>query len=100
MGSSPGSWMVRGTSQTLTSRAPRDAPAVNPMGFFGGVGWAVGIVLLEPRVLEGFRIVLLLCLEGPPKVRQHSPVPLSVDGLRVAADVFEEVGPDDVPAAQ
>ena len=31
--------------------------------------------------------LLLLCLEGPPKFRQHRPVPLSVDGLRVAADL-------------
>ena len=46
-------------------------------------------VLLEPIVLEGFHIVLLLCLEGPPKFRQHRPVPLSVDGLRVAADVSD-----------
>ena len=60
----------------------------------------MGTVLLEPRVLEGFRMVLLLCLEGPPKFRQHRPVPLSVDCLTVAADVFEEIGPDDVPAAQ
>ena len=45
-------------------------------------------------------MVLLLCLEGTPKFRQHHPVPLSVDGLRVAADVFEEVLLDDVPAAQ
>ena len=89
--------MVRGTSQTLTSRAPRGAPVANP-GFLGRCG--LDTVLLEPRVLEGFHIVLLLCLEGPPKFRQHRPVPLSVDGLRVAADVFEEVGPDDVPAAQ
>ena len=38
MGSSPGSWMVRGTSQTLTSRAPRGAPVANP-GFLGRCGW-------------------------------------------------------------
>ena len=89
--------MVRGTSQTLTSRAPRGAPVANP-GFLGRCG--LDTVLLEPLVLESFHIVLLLCLEGLPKFRQHRPVPLSVDGLRVAADVFEEVGPDDVSAAQ
>ena len=97
MGSSPGNWVVRGTPQTLTSRALQGAAVANP-GFLGRCG--LDTVLLEPRALEGFRVVLLLCLQGPPKLRQHHPVPLSVDGLRVAADVFEEVGPDDVPAAQ
>ena len=37
---------------------------------------------------------------GPPNFRQHLPVPLSIAGLRVAADVFEEIGLDDGPAAQ
>ena len=84
MGSSPGSWMVRGTSQTLTSRAPRGAPVANPKFLWRCV---LDTVLLEPRVLEGFHIDLLLCLEGPSKFRQHRPVPLKIDGLRVAADV-------------
>ena len=67
-------------------------------GFLGGMG--CDTVLLEPLMLECFRIVVQPALEGPPKFRQHRPVSLSIDGLGVAAAVFKEVGPDDASAAQ
>ena len=49
--------------------------------------------MLKPLVVQGFRIVLQLALEGPSKFRQHLAIALGVDGLGVAAAIFEEVEP-------
>ena len=49
--------------------------------------------MLKPLAVLGFRIVLQLALEGPPKFRQHRPIALGVDGLGVAAVIVEGVGP-------
>ena len=62
-------------------------------------GMCCGTVLLEPLALECRWIVHQPALQDPPKFRQHRLVSLSVDSLRIAAAVLEEVGPDDAPAA-
>ena len=49
--------------------------------------------MLKPLAVQGFRIVLRLAHKVPPKFRQHRPIALGVDGLGVAAAIFEEVGP-------
>ena len=56
-------------------------------GFLGGVG--CGTVMLKPLAVQGFRIVLQLALECPPKFRQHRTIALGFVGLGVAAAIFE-----------
>ena len=75
---------------SVTSCALRALP--QPIrGFLGGMG--CGTVMLKPLVVQGFRIVLQLALEGPLKFPLHRPMALGVDGLSVADVTFEEVGP-------
>ena len=84
--SSPRSWSARGTAQELTSCALRSPPATN-RGFLGDVG--CGTVMLKPLAVQGFRVVLQLALECPPKFRQHRTIALGFVSLGVAAAIFE-----------
>ena len=73
--------------KNFTSQALRRSRAVIHLGFLGGVG--CGTVMLKPLAVQGFRIVLQLALECPPKFRQHRTIALGFASLGVAAAIFE-----------